>query len=202
VELLDLEVASDRVGLGLGDVGERLRPAHVGVPDAGVDQHDAAAVAADRDRFGVLGLGGAHEVVGAVEGVAINGDEQHVPFDRGDEVATGSPPRSVVTSRSPCRPCLRRPRRSCQPSASAGLQVAIWHSSRSEKARSRRARFHRCATLSSPSRFFDPDGDQSAPRQIRIPLSLAATTSVVSRYSHRFENGDQITEPPRGAHSA
>jgi hypothetical protein len=56
--------------------------------------------------------------------------------------------------------------------------------------------------LSSPRRFFDPDGAQSAPRQMRTPAALAASTSVVSRYSHRFENGDHTIEPPFGAHSS
>ena len=88
-----------------------------------------------------------------------------------------------------------------QPSASAGLQVAMAQISRSEKTPESRLRFQRSATLSSPSRFFEPDGDQSAPRQTRTPASRAATTSVVSRYSQRFENGDQMTEPPCGAHS-
>ena len=45
-------------------------------------------------------------------------------------------------------------------------------------------------------RFFEPDGDQSAPRQIRIPAALAARTSVVAPYSQILLNGDHTTLPP------
>ena len=47
------------------------------------------------------------------------------------------------------------------------------HRSRAENSPSNRERFHRSATFSSPSSDFDPDGDQSAPRQIRIPRAAS-----------------------------
>ena len=66
--------------------------------------------------------------------------------------------------------------------ASAGLQVAIAQiSSAVELAVERACLFHRSATFSSPRRFFEPEGDQSAPRQMRTPAARAASTSVVSR---------------------
>ena len=48
------------VAAGASQVFDDLRPAHVGVLDAGVDEDDQAAQAPDRDRLGVLGAGGAH----------------------------------------------------------------------------------------------------------------------------------------------
>jgi hypothetical protein len=94
--------------------------------------------------------------------------------------------------------------RPLQPSASAGLAVTISHSSTSVNALPRppEARFHRSATFSSPSRCLDPDGAQSAPRHTRMPCVRAATTSLVWRYSHRFDNGDHTIELPCGPQSA
>src|SRR5262249_21348825 len=87
------------------------------------------------------------------------------------------------------------------PSASAGLQVAMAHSSCDDSAPPSCVRLYKSATFSSPSRFFEPDGDQSAPRQSRTPAALAAITSVVAPYSQRFENGDHTTVPPWVPHS-
>ena len=43
-----------------------------------------------------------------------------------------------------------------------------------------------------------PDGDQSDPSVIRMPALWAATTSVVTPYSQRLENGDHTIVPAWG----
>src|ERR1700755_761218 len=111
-------------------------------------------------------------------------------------VLYGSLPLSGNTTKSARRPVFNRPSCWSQPSASAGLQVTIAQIACGGNCLlSLLAWMCRSATLSSPSRLLDPDGDQSAPRQMRIPLFWAVATSVVLPYSHRLLNGDHTSEP-------
>src|ERR1700748_219040 len=111
-------------------------------------------------------------------------------------VVYGSLPPSGSTTKSPRRPVFRRPSCWSHPSASAALHVAIAQIACGGNCLvSLLEWICRSATVSSPSRLFDPDGDQSAPRQMRIPLLCAVATSVVLPYSHRLLNGDHTNEP-------
>jgi hypothetical protein len=164
-----------RARLSNGETLWLVRATHVGVPDAGVDQHDAAAVAPDRDRFGVLGLGGAHQVVGAVEGVAINGDEQHVPFDRGDQVA--------IRVAAPAPRSRRRGRRARSPATSHCVSAAQRRPALRPRRADHRAALHRGARR-SPIRTLPPIGcgvirtNRSSPAAFDTPRRRARGRAV------------------------
>ena len=176
---------------------EHLLPVHVGVGDPLVDQGDRAReVGRHLDRLGVDRVGRAHQRIGSVHRVAVDRHQLDIGLGGSDQrrvriLAVVGQHQEVGAQTCPQAAQLLVP-----PSASAALHVAIAQIACAGNCLLRLLEsMCRSATLSSPSRLFDPDGDQSAPRQMRIPFFCAAATSVVLPYSHKLLNGDHTSEP-------